>query len=261
MSDVSYKPLIQDMVWSYSRIKSFSDCPYKWFLRYIKKYPAKPLFFSSYGSFVHELIADYLSGKKTRSEVSSEYLEDFSDRVKPRAPNQTIFKNYFRDGINYFRHITRPPNKVAAVEEKVAFEIEGFPFTGYIDIREETKAGDIVITDNKSRNLKPRSTRSTPTKTDLELDDYLRQLYLYSYAVHENCGKFPSALCFNCFRTNTRIEEPFSKERYENAVVWAKESIERITEEEEFAPDLEFFRCKHLCEMQDHCEYFKLMGW
>jgi len=29
IGDVSYLPLIEDMVWSYSRIKTFEDCPYR----------------------------------------------------------------------------------------------------------------------------------------------------------------------------------------------------------------------------------------
>ena len=35
MGDICYAPLIDDMTWSYSRVKSFEDCPYKWFLKYI----------------------------------------------------------------------------------------------------------------------------------------------------------------------------------------------------------------------------------
>ena len=31
-----YGPLIRDMVWSYSRIKAFEACPYRWFLNYIE---------------------------------------------------------------------------------------------------------------------------------------------------------------------------------------------------------------------------------
>ena len=50
MGEVNYAPLIDDMVWSYSRIKAFEDCPYRWYLKYIKKFHGKDMFFSSYGS-------------------------------------------------------------------------------------------------------------------------------------------------------------------------------------------------------------------
>lgn len=103
MGEVSYKPLIQDMTWSYSRIKAFTDCPYRWYLKYIR-YPGhhgKPMFFSDYGSFVHELIAAYYSGEKTTEQVHMEYLTKFNDRVLGKAPNSKVFANYFVSGSQY----------------------------------------------------------------------------------------------------------------------------------------------------------------
>ena len=69
MGDVSYRPLIEDMTWSFSRIECFNDCPYRWFLRYIKKYPETPQFYSSYGSFMHKLIEQYYKGEITKDEM------------------------------------------------------------------------------------------------------------------------------------------------------------------------------------------------
>ena len=43
MGEVNYAPLIDDMVWSYSRIKAFEDCPYRWYLKYIKKFHGKDM--------------------------------------------------------------------------------------------------------------------------------------------------------------------------------------------------------------------------
>ena len=64
MGEISYAPLIEDMVWSYSRIKAFDDCPYRWYLKYIRHLHGKDMFFSDYGSFVHKLIELYFLGKK-----------------------------------------------------------------------------------------------------------------------------------------------------------------------------------------------------
>ena len=88
---------------------------------------------------------------------------------------------------------------MVGVEKKVDFVVNGIPFVGYIDFLGE-KDGDLYVVDNKSRILKPRSSRAKPTKADEELDAYLRQLYIYSAAVEEEYGKTPKSLCFNCFR-------------------------------------------------------------
>jgi hypothetical protein len=132
------------------------------------------------------------------------------------------------------------------------------PFVGYIDLLEQDERGGLLLIDNKSRVLKPRSTRKKPTKTDEELDQYLRQLYLYSHYVSSRYGKYPDKLCFNCFRKNIFIAEPFSHEAFNNAIEWFLGKITEIKAETEFAPDIEYFRCHHLCEMQDYCDYHKL---
>lgn len=44
MGEISYAPLIEDMVWSYSRIKAFDDCPYRWYLKYIRHLHGKDMF-------------------------------------------------------------------------------------------------------------------------------------------------------------------------------------------------------------------------
>ncbi|MGN1156970.1 MAG: PD-(D/E)XK nuclease family protein, partial [Agathobacter sp.] len=55
--------IIDDMVWSYSRITSYETCPYRFFLTYILKLEKKRLFFSDYGSFIHSIIEKYLNGE------------------------------------------------------------------------------------------------------------------------------------------------------------------------------------------------------
>lgn len=255
--NISYEPIIDKMVWSYSRVKSFEDCPYKWYLRYIKKLHSKSGFFAEYGSFMHKLIELFLSGEKTRKQVCDMYIKDFKKEVKGRAPNPKIFKSYFSDGIQYLRTMEPPPLKIVAVEKKVEFEIDGLPFIGYIDLLGENINGYYII-DHKSRKLKQRSRRAKPTKDDETLNEYLRQLYLYSSATFEEYGKFPLALCFNCFRTNSLIREPFDAEKYEEARKWLIESVKNIRQETEFRPNLEYFKCTNLCEMNDHCDYYKM---
>lgn len=260
MGEISYEPLIRDMTWSYSRLKAFNDCPYRWYLKYIR-YPhtkGRNMFFASYGKFMHELIADYYSGEKTLVEIETEYLQEFRNKVNAYAPNKTIFRNYFLDGLNYLRNLKPPKNRVLSVENKVEFHIGDVPFIGYVDRTEGTPTGGIIVVDNKSRTLKPRSGRVVPTKTDQELDEYLRQLYLYSISIKNEYGSYPSELCFDCFRTQTVIREPFRVEKYEETKDWAKQTVERIASETDFNPDIEYFKCRYLCEMQDFCEYFEL---
>lgn len=257
MGEVNYAPIIQDMTWSYSRIKSFYDCPYRWYLRYIRKLKGKEMFFASYGTFMHKMIEMYLKNEKTPKQLSDLYLQGFKEEVVGWAPSTQVFANYFTSGLRYLKELQPFPYNVVAVEKRVDFNIDGIPFIGYIDFLGE-KDGDLFVIDNKSRTLKPRSKKGKVTKTDEELDSYLKQLYLYSMAVEQEYGKLPKSLCFNCYRTPLFIEEPFMEQAYAESKIWLSESVKEITTETDFKPNAEFFKCKHLCEMQDYCEYYKL---
>ena len=175
MGEVNYAPLIDDMVWSYSRIKAFEDCPYRWYLKYIKKFHGKDMFFSSYGTFMHKLIELYHKGEKTPRQIVDMYLQDFKTEVVGRAPNRKVFSSYFTGGLQYLKALQPFPYGMVGVEKKVDFVVNGIPFVGYIDFLGE-KDGDLYVVDNKSRILKPRSSRAKPTKADEELDAYLSTL-------------------------------------------------------------------------------------
>ena len=49
-------------------------------------------------------------------------------------------------------------------------------------------------------------------KSDTELDEFLKQLYIYSKAVEIEYKTLPSSLQFNCYRQNLTIKEHFDKE-------------------------------------------------
>ena len=259
MGEVSYRPLIDEMVWSYSRIESFVDCPYRWFLKYIKHYKESDQFYASYGSFMHKLIEQYYRGRLKKDEMVSKFLIDFKKEVMGLRPNQSVVEKYIQYGIRYLESFKPFDSNMVDVEKKVEFCIDGIPFIGFIDYLGEQDGEDVII-DNKSRDLKPRSKRTTPTAKDRELDSMLRQLYIYSAAIKQEYGRFPKLLCINCFRTGVFIEEPFNIDAYNEAVDWVKEQIETIKEADEFIPYLDYFSCKFICGVNNECDYYKIGG-
>lgn len=260
MANISYEPIIKDMTWSYSRVKAFDMCPYGWYLKYIQKIRGKEMFFSSYGSFVHKLLESYYKGELAKNQLLYNYLTEFRKNVTARAPSPAIFKSYFQSGKEYFKNFEPVPYDIKGIEEKIEGDISGVRFTGVIDCRAEEDNG-IIILDNKSRKLSPRSGKVKPLKSDEELDQYLIQLYLYAKIVSGMYEKPISCLGFNCFRCKQPlIIEPFSQEKSDMAVQWLTDNVARITKETEFSPDMDYFKCKNLCDVHDHCEYYQ-MTW
>lgn len=246
---------MEDMVWSYSRINSFETCPYGWYLRYIKHLKEQPQFYASYGTFIHKLIEEYYRNTITKEEMPIKFLFGFKQEVLGDRPSDAIVESYIRHGLEYLESFQPFPYKMVDVEMKVEFDIDGIPMVGFIDYLGE-EDGEFIVVDNKSRDLKPRSKRATPTENDKLIDKMLRQLYLYSTGIKEKYGKFPVKLCFNCFKANTFIEEPFKMEAYEEAVNWAKTHTEEIMNVNDFPPHVDYFTCKFLCGYANECCYF-----
>lgn len=256
MSEVSYRPLIDGMTWSYSRIKCFEDCRYRWFLKYIRNLEDIPMFYSSYGSFMHKLIEMYYNGELSKEDMKIKFLFDYRKEILGvRPPEETALK-YIRAGLKYLDRFEPFPFEMISVEKKVDFFLQGERFVGFIDYLGE-KDGEYYIVDNKSRDLKPRSNRKKPTLKDKELDESLRQLYIYSAAVKQEFGKFPKELCFNCYRTGEFIREPFNEDAYNEAVEWALGHIEAIKNASDFYPYREFFSCYYLCGLNEECVYWQ----
>lgn len=257
MSEMIYRPLIEDMVWSYSRIKCFEDCPYRFYLKYISGCKEAPQFYASYGSFMHKLIEEFYKGIITKEEMLTKFLFGFQENVLGRRPKESTVEKYIQLGIEYLKSFSPFAYNMVAVEKKVEFELGGKKFIGFIDYLGE-KDGEYYIVDNKSRELKPRSNRKTPTVKDQELDEMLKQLYLYAAAVKQEYGKFPKALCFNCFKNQVFIEEPFSEEKFSETVEWFLKTIDSIADENEFLPYLDFFSCNYICGVNNECCYYEM---
>ena len=218
MSGVNYGPLIDDMTWSYSRLKSFETCPYGWYLRYIRKFPSdENRFYASYGKFMHQLLEAYYRGELTPSQMLVKYYRDFQSEVVGRRPKESTLQKYIQGGADYLKSFRPLPYNMIAVEDKIEMTLDGFPFVMIIDYLGE-KDGDLYLIDNKSRALKPRSNRPKPTLADKELDSMLRQLYVYSDGVKQKYGKYPKYLGFNCFRSNELILEPFNEKAHDEAL-------------------------------------------
>ena len=251
------KTIIDGMVWSYSRLTSFDDCRYGWYLKYILGLKgAKEKFFSGFGSLIHELLEQYLSGKASPQQLAVQYLTRFSEETKGEVPSQELKMKYFENGLDYIKNLEPFPFKVLAAEQKADFTVGGKKFVGYIDVFGEDENG-ILIMDHKSKRLKPRSHRRVPTETDKELDDYLRQMYLYAVWLQQTKGVLPTTLMFNCFRDRRFLKERFDKQKFEEVKAWAAQKTDEISENEEFPPNLEYFRCTYLCDMKDDCEYYQ----
>lgn len=254
MADYSF--LIDSMTWSYSRLQSFEKCPYGFFVHYILGEEEDPTFLASYGSFVHKIHQLVLTGALPKEDAAVYYLEHFRDEVRGTPPTPKVAKSYLRDGYEYMSAFP-DFGKVLGVEKELEFEIEGFRFQGIADLIVEENG--LVVVDHKAKVLAPFSGRKKPTKTDLELLSYLRQLYLYADGIAQEYGEYPKELVFNCYRERRLVRTPFDPEQLEITKAWAVDLIQKIRSGQDWVPDMDFFKCHNLCGLNDRCDYYELM--
>lgn len=252
---MKYSNIISDFTWSYSRITTFELCPYAFLLRYIRCLPDKRNFFSDYGRLVHHLIEAALKGELTKAELPEQYTLRFPEEVTGKAPSTDIFKKYFEQGLDYFRNFAFPYPEPIAIEEKVDFDVGGIPFTGIIDCVAERNG--LVILDNKSRDIKQGPKRKKLTKSEIEKKAYLRQLYLYSLPIKLRFHKHPDRLEFNCYRTGQLISEKFDPDEYERVLSWASDMVKTIENNDDWSPDMNYWKCRYICGQSDNCCYFQ----
>ncbi len=249
------------MTWSFSRLKSFYNCPYEWKKVYIDWSKGEDGFFSEYGRFCHSIFEKFEKGELSSVELADYYVENFPLEVVHKAPPNKyvdIRQSFYDKGLEYFKNFTfnlSAYNQLGA-EKKVLFKVGEYKFIGFIDLLLETKnKGEIVILDHKSATLHFKKNGEI-YKSDEELFmEFKRQLYLYSIPIIEEYGHV-EYLVWNMFKQGKIIRIPWKEEEYKEAIDWALETIHLIEKEENWYPNPELFYCNYMCGQRNKsCPY------
>ena len=123
---------------------------------------------------------------------------------------------------------------------------------------------NLIVVDHKSKSK---------FTSKQEQKEYARQLYLYSLAVKEKFGTYPSKLVFNMFRAGQIVEIGFSESDLQEAIDWFTETVGQIFLETSWQDkiateyknkDLKLtafkkqdFFCNELCSMRKYCQRSK----
>lgn len=264
-----YNNAIDKMVWSFSRVHSFENCRYEWYLNYLLKdekgkriFENEQNFYASYGGFIHSILEKILNDEFTIEQGYVYYKDNFDTNVLFDVSESTREK-YFYLGLDYFSILDfdwLKDYEILGVEKKCSFKIGKFKFIGYIDLlirHKETKG--IIIIDHKSSEYPLTKKGSVKKKKIKDYDSYKKQLYLYAEQVFNEYGTYPKKIEWNYFKEQQWLSLPFVKEEFEDAKTWAIDTIEEIYKEENFLPNLDYFYCHNLCGFRNSCDY-KMMG-
>lgn len=216
------------------------------------------MFYSSYGSFIHKILERYLTGECTADEMVPMFFQEYEEQMIGERPQQSTVEKYIKNAIDFLESFRGFGLTTIAVEKYVEFYIGKVKMCGYIDYIGRDEDGRLYIVDHKARELKQRSKRKKPTQKDVEIDEILRQLYLYSAAIFQESGEYPSYLCINAYRSGEFIKEPFCEEKLHEICASVEREVEAIMDESDFYPKVDYYKCRYLCGYHDTCEYYQM---
>lgn len=256
-----YKNELDNIVWSFSTLHQYEQCPYAFYLKKIDDTEINEgNFYSDIGGYVHEILEKIFSGKLNLNDAINYFIENYSNNVVYSAKQSTVEKKYgqaidFLAGLD----LSELENyEILGVEKKVNFSLGKRNFIGYIDLLLRNKSTEeIIIVDHKSLDHFLKKDGS-PLKKNLEsFNAYSKQMYLYSKAVFDEYGKYPSRIVWNHFFDLQVTNIPFVKEDFDRTLQWASNLIDRIYSDENFEAVNSYMMCSVLCGYRNSCCYAK----
>ena len=252
-----------DTVYSFSRLSTFYQCRYQYWLTYLaspeQKLKSEDNAFNLYGSFCHSLLEKWAKGELASFELVDMYEDEFDLNVTEDFPPNAfadLHDSYYNDGWQFFHDFEGFPDKyeVVAAEQEFTTEFDKFKLRGFIDlILRNRETGKFTILDWKSK---------AKFKSKEEQKKYARQTYLYSKYIHDTYGEWPEQLIFYHFRKNIQSPIQFKMNDYLEAVGWAEKAVEEIESVDDWDdpciltdPDGSSFFCNCLCNYRNSCPY------
>ena len=253
--------IISNMQWSFSKLNSYYTCPYEWHEKYIMCQRGENGFFGEYGSCCHDILERYAKGEISLFEISQAYEEQFMKTVVHDAPPNKyvdIKQSYFEKGLDYFDNIDLDLDEyeILGVEKEVHFKIGDKEFVGFIDLLlKEKETGKIIILDHKSASIKILKNGKVSKSDEAHVREFIRQLCLYAIPTIEEYGKVDE-LWWNLFKEKKWLKIPWTQEDQDEAIEWAKNTIQLIEQDNDFACNPDFYYCWYLCSQRNNaCPY------
>jgi hypothetical protein len=242
--------ILDGFTWSFSKLDTYITCPKMFKDTYIDgTIKEESNAFAEFGTFGHKILEKYYRGEFEIYELGEIYEKHYNKAVIskfPRNPYTDLNTTYYEAGKIYFDNFSGEFDKftVLGVEEQFETEIEGYKFTGIIDlILQDPVTNDITVVDHKSMSKKSKKV----------MQYKYHQLYIYAKYIHDKFGEYPSNLIFNLYRILLIDEHKFDYEKYQETCEWCKSTIETIYKDNEFESRPSKYWCENICSVRNLC--------
>lgn len=261
MSDYSNK--LNTMNYSYTAMKSFTDCKYAFKLGYLDRVSRENNAFSDFGIAVHKVLEAFFSGYVEQRDLANHFLVTFDRIVVNEFPPSGDFdmKQYYRNaGFDFFSRFEfdKERYKVMRAEGALFWQEGNLKLNARPDLLLEDKVtGEIVLLDYKTAKLK-----TLPHEKEKQMEELGHQMRLYCRGLEKKMGIKVDKAHVWFVRKNKMVEVSNSKEEVDNTLRWLNGVHSEMLNEVEWTPnntEEQAFYCNYICGVRNHCEYKKPM--
>jgi len=228
---------------SYSRVKAYLFCPYKYKLIYLDNLHVPSNVDITFGRIIHKTLEKFHSAKEQAYGTLSECYDE-AWRNDGFTDPQQIFEYYKRGEQilkNYYKSFARSKTKILCVEKAFDTNIGKYKFIGIIDRIDRYPDGTYEIIDYKT-HIKIWEQE----KIDADM-----QMSFYIYACKNVFGFNPDKISVYFLSWNKKIYTKRTPNEIYKAIDTAIETSENIAAEN-FCPDSS--RCQ-ICDFRLKCKF------
>lgn len=228
--------------WSYSRVSSFTQCPFSWYETYILGNRSSN-FYAYVGTSYHEVMEDYYNFLLSGGSIDMDVVKDTLKEKLKRKFNNNPFRNRYAesqyrkliDSIDQFKTY----DGITHVERLIKWNIDDYKFRGFIDL----DAGE----------------HHYDWKSKWDESKYGNQQNLYLFAKEQVDGIKTKGFKIPQYKNKLAVKSVRrSQSNIDNAISWVRETIPVIkksiqTYNFKKNPENKFF-CTTLCGARN-CEH------
>jgi hypothetical protein len=252
----NYDFIIDGMQWSFSRVNSFGNCKYGWYLNYVECVDKIDNFFAEYGILYHEILEKFFSGELEIFQLLKFYEEHYNEYVKSSPPPypEGMAEKYYNAGIDFFENFDFDLSlyDVVFIEAEIDVILGKYNVIVKPDlVLREKKTGRHILYDYKTAD--PFGKRATPNKEKIE--EYMKQMHLYCWGIEQKYGFCIDEIILWFVRAGKEYSIKFNQEECQKTLRWFKNEIHKIEQEEEFKATPSKYFCENICGVRLICPY------
>lgn len=211
-------------IWSFSRVNSFNNCIFEYYLSRIKKLNSKDNIYTVTGNVVHQIIEDFYNNKIKYNDMIDKFESDFLDieisdyKFSSDETRNINMRDKYKNCVTHFFKNHIPVKEKVLTEKEIWIDVDGHVFMGYVDAIHKDSDGNIIITDYKT---------STIYKGN-KIPEQSKQLLLYALGLNQNGIKLDKIKCRWSFLKYVDITYKQKNGKYKTTTAERNKWVEKI---------------------------------